>query len=307
MSLSVMPMTRPLMPEGNMIIRAQNCPAAAGTRDIRVVQYVITRIDPNEMPAKGKPMQDDSCLLMKFVNQSEKTVSGLTCKIDQHDADGNLLCISTYELQGVTISPGKLYTPDKAVLLQSGCKDVRIRIRSWDVGQYRYHLREDGISVTFLPPDTRISPGADVTKKTKKQNTAPASAVNKVPVRYRPCLWAMIVTIVLLLALSAYFALYEYTSEPVHDFFTKTIPGALRAFFGDILPNALRAFFGDILPNALRAFFGDILPGALRAFFGRILPNALKELFGRIIPSLFKSIYEKMLYPLFHRPKTINP
>ena len=87
-------------------------------------------------------------LLLDFNNLSQETLTGLQLSIEQFDARGNFLGEVVDEIKKTSFKSGK-FILKRAIALERGCMDVRVKIMRAQYGNYAYCLGETGTYAVF--------------------------------------------------------------------------------------------------------------------------------------------------------------
>ena len=120
-----------------------------GERKVKLKQYIIVRRD-------GK-----KCLLLRFLNESELVVSGMEFVLTQIGADGEVIDNSVVHLNEIKLRPDETYTSREGIVIDDGCVDFTVEIRTVISGGYKYCLSDGQMLARY---DRRLGQR----KKTKK-------------------------------------------------------------------------------------------------------------------------------------------
>lgn len=104
---------------------------------VSVKNYIFLR-------KKGK-----KCLLLRFANELEHTVDGITYTVLQYDGEGNLLGRSDCSYGDLNFFARSTFTPQEALPVDERCADFKVVFSEVRSGNYRYCLTGDLVSVYY--------------------------------------------------------------------------------------------------------------------------------------------------------------
>ena len=93
---------------------------------------------------------DDTCLAIRFSNDTDVTFDSLTFSIIQLDASGKEIGRKTVNYENISFAPGTMYACGNAVKVEAGCVDFRIQFYEAHSGHYRYAVRRKRVYVYYM-------------------------------------------------------------------------------------------------------------------------------------------------------------
>lgn len=96
---------------------------------IRAKEYVFTR-------EKGK-----KCLILRFLNESNISVTSFTFKLVQKNSDGDIIAESNFTIDGVDCHAGEIFSPKRCFFVNDKCVDFDVNIISVFSDEYEYKSR----------------------------------------------------------------------------------------------------------------------------------------------------------------------
>ena len=167
---------------------------AQASRYFTVKQYMIVE-------QEGK-----RCLLLRFRNDSEMTVTGVEFTVKQMDAKGHPVGNVTVQYSDMSVRPGALYCPEQGIVVSDHCVDCMILMRYVICGKIKYAFKKGHVSAHY---DKR---GYVMVKKEKTKK----KSRSHVEQRYAGGGWfyRLIALVTLILVLfSLYFVMYRAERE----------------------------------------------------------------------------------------------
>ena len=131
------------------------CTSAQPADFVTVAETIILRDRPGRGGTPGS-LPSGRSLLLKLHNGTDVPVGAVTLRIEQLDRRGGSLGVSDYELNGFSAGAGEDFVPDRLILLDNACTEVRAEVLTADSQGFRL-MRADGRTVVTCPepePDT---------------------------------------------------------------------------------------------------------------------------------------------------------
>ena len=88
-------------------------------------------------------------LLLRFSNELDYVVDGLTCEVFQYDLDGNEITSAKINMSGMNICPHEMFTNDAALEVDEKCMDFRVVFLEVRSGKYRYRTIDKTVCVHY--------------------------------------------------------------------------------------------------------------------------------------------------------------
>ncbi len=88
-------------------------------------------------------------LLLRFSNELDYAVDGLTYAVLQYDANGNEITNKRIDMDGVKIRPHEMFATDSALEVDEKCVDFRVVFLEVRSGKYHYRTVEKIVSVYY--------------------------------------------------------------------------------------------------------------------------------------------------------------
>ena len=88
-------------------------------------------------------------LLVRFSNELDYVVDGLTCAVLQYNAEGEEIATAKINMDGLYIRPCELFATDNAVEVDEKCVDFRVVFLEVRSGKYRYRTTDQIVSVYY--------------------------------------------------------------------------------------------------------------------------------------------------------------
>lgn len=101
-----------------------NRPQKSGRMQVK--QYIIIREN------------NKKCLLLRFFNESELTVSGMKITLTKLGSDSKAREDVEVNIDGINVRPGETYTTTKAIVLGDNCVDFIVDVKSIISAGYEY-------------------------------------------------------------------------------------------------------------------------------------------------------------------------
>ena len=92
-------------------------------------------------------------LLLRFSNELEYIVDGMTCAVLQYNADGEEIASAKIDVNGLYIRPHEMFATDTALEVDEKCVDFRVVFLEVRSGQYRYRTVDQIVSVYYAEDD----------------------------------------------------------------------------------------------------------------------------------------------------------
>ncbi len=100
--------------------------------------------------------KEKRCLLLRFINNFDQEINELEFTITQLDVHGKVIKSVPVKHKKLTIMPGALYTPGRAILVEDGCADFKISFDKVRSGEYTYRVVEQQLVAYYPHPEKKF-------------------------------------------------------------------------------------------------------------------------------------------------------
>lgn len=104
---------------------------------VKVTNYIFLR--------NGKK----KCLLLRFFNEMDEAVDGISYTVFQYDSQRNLIAHSQVSHRDISVNPHHSYTPSVSLVVQEKCVDFKVVFSQVSSGNYRYKVIDGVVSVYY--------------------------------------------------------------------------------------------------------------------------------------------------------------
>jgi len=94
---------------------------------------------------------DKKCLLLRFTNNEESTLSGLEFMVQELDSRGNKVGEQLVKAQKAYCPSGDSFSVSEDIFVHDSCTDFKVSIVAADFGDYKYSYKKDNVSVSYAP------------------------------------------------------------------------------------------------------------------------------------------------------------
>ena len=105
---------------------------------------------------------EDTCLAIRFSNDTDVTFDSLVFSVIQLDASGKEIGRKKVNYENISFAPGTMYAHESAVKVDADCVDFRIQFYEARSGHYRYAVRRKRVYVYYIKNTLPEKKDADV-------------------------------------------------------------------------------------------------------------------------------------------------
>ncbi|MCQ2409014.1 MAG: leucine-rich repeat domain-containing protein [Clostridia bacterium] len=136
---------------------------------------------------------DKKCLLLRFDNNEETTISGIQFLVLEMDKRGNKIGEQLVKSHDIHCAGGESFSVSEDIFIHDDCTDFKVQIVAADFGDYKYSYKKNNTAVSYDPPkQIELDDSIKKTMGLQKKSVAPKN--------YKLGGLLLIVTVVVILA-----------------------------------------------------------------------------------------------------------
>ena len=95
----------------------------------------------------------EKCLLLRMTNDRNERLTGLTLRVRQFNAKGDLIGTCSVEQNGVAYRAGAAFNVNQRIVLAEACVDFKVDVVSVTCGSYLHSVKGGEIVTSYIPEE----------------------------------------------------------------------------------------------------------------------------------------------------------